>query len=114
MWELSRRTRERKKMRYDVQLYIGHNVGTKRVHTEKSVIDALAAVDIEGATIFEAHGIWHGMKEFTSVVEICDVNSEWVDELKAKIIPRLCDALSQEAILCRVSPSNAEFICATC
>lgn len=97
-------------MRFDVQIYVGHNVGTKRVHTHAFVSEVARECGINDHTLIRARGMWHGVAEDTTIVEVCDVPQEYVDELRERVLPRMCDALSQDAIMMRVNVSNAEFI----
>ena len=96
-------------MQYDVQLYIGHNINDTPALSQEEIMRACAEFTT-GATAIPARGMWHGVAENTTIVEICAVSGEFVEKLRAEWIPFLCVALQQDAIMLRVSVSNCEFI----
>ena len=100
-------------MRFDVRTYVGHNVGTVPMHTQDDIARAISTCDVEGCTLIECRGLWHGVYEDTTCVYVACVSEEWVENFKTRIVPQLCDILSQESIMVEVRESACEFISAT-
>ena len=80
-----------------VQLTIGHNVGNTPRWSSADVATTCADVlGIDGMTVIPCLGMWCGMPEQSSRVEI-------VTDDPARIIsriPQLCETLEQDAIMC--------------
>lgn len=96
----------------DIRAYIGHDVRNVPTHTQRTIARALASVDVEGCTLIECRGLWHGVYEDTTCVFIACVSEEWAETFRTRIVPRLCEILQQEAIMIEVRESTCEFISA--
>lgn len=97
-------------MRYDVYAYVGHDVNGMPRWTRKDVTKAFADAGVGGCTVTDAHGVWNGVCEDTSVVYIANVSRAWARKCVRKIVPAVRDALEQECIMVDVRRSRVQFV----
>lgn len=87
-------------------LTIGHNIGTSGAIAWRHA-DVLAAVrDIlapEGYTAYETSGMWQGVAESSTRVELAGLDQAEAERMAAAV-PVLARALMQDAIYCELSP----------
>ena len=98
-------------MKFDLTLYIGHNVDGKPRHTTQAITNAVVKqLGIEGYTAYDAWGEWRGEKETSTIIKICGLDANELEEMHEKRIPALCYYLEQECILTEAVASNATMI----
>lgn len=94
----------------NVYLTIGHNVGNTPTHTTTTIAQAVHDVlGIEAFTAIPCIGMWQGMAEQSTRVEVCAVSAEMVEAVRANIA-RLASALSQEAIMIQTDDAPVSFV----
>jgi len=85
-----------------ITLTIGHNIGNVEALDTRSIYQAATqTLNVLGFTAFDCLGMWQGMPETSTRIEIvCEDN-----EAGAIIasVPALTEALNQEAIMCEVA-----------
>ena len=92
----------------DVTLTIGHNVGNMPTWNTESVCTTAAAVlGVDGLTAYTVRGIWQGVPEESTRLEICGIYNA-VELLQR--VETLATALQQECIMCAVTDSQTQFI----
>lgn len=96
-----------------VTLTIGHNVGNgERVAWAHGDVITLAAeaLALEGLTAYEVAGMWHGMREVSTRIEVVTSESEAARIRDA--LPALAHRLAQEAIAYEAHSTTTEFVAA--
>ena len=94
-----------------VSLTIGHNVGNEQRLDTPAVCQAVTSLlGVEAFTAIPCYGMWRGMAESSTRVEIvCDEQTAVSIEQE---VPFLAHMLGQEAIMCEVRASHASFVAA--
>lgn len=96
-----------------IRLYIGHNsrVGeNSREKTLATLSRALQIADIDGATIYDAMGIYKGETEKTTVCVLSMLTPEQVEKVRYTVCFLLRVCLMQECVGFEVSTDEMEYI----
>ena len=96
-----------------VRLYIGHNSHVGENSREKTVATlarVLQIADIDGATIYDAMGIYKGERENTTVCVLSMLTPEQVEKVRFTVCFLLRVCLMQECIGFEVSTDKMEYI----
>lgn len=94
----------------NVYLTIGHNVGNTPTHTTQDIAQAVHEVlGIEAFTAIPCVGMWQGMAEQSTRVEVCAVSDDIVQAVNANIA-RLASVLSQETIMVQTDNAPVSFV----
>ena len=97
-------------MKYDIHLTIGHNVGNKPTLTTAYIAKRVTTrLHVKGFTAIPCLGMWEGMPEESTRLEINGLSKAEADDIRAQI-PALIKALGQMAIMYELKPSSAEFV----
>lgn len=98
-------------MKYDLTIYVGHNVEGKPRHDSDKITKAVREqLKVDGFTAFEAWGDWRGEKERSTVIKICAIEENRLAEIQERQIPALCYYLNQESILIEAVASTAALV----
>ena len=98
---------------YEIQLTIGHNVGVVETLTIDGICDAVTTtLGVEGFTAVPCRGMWRGMAEKSTRVEIIVDDHNDVTTI-CNAVPNLAAQLKQEAIMVDVRKSTTMFITPT-
>ena len=93
-------------------LTIGHNVGNAPTHTSAHVVNAAAdLLALDGLTAYETRGMWRGMCEDSTRIEVSGISASEAARIVAAL-PALAYALHQEAIACEVREDATQFVAA--
>lgn len=91
----------------NIQLTIGHNVGSVRKWTTADICAAFEMVTgVEAYTAVPCYGMWRGMAEESTRLEVVTEEPEKI----ANAVPALADLLEQEAIMLTVVNSTTNFV----
>jgi hypothetical protein len=94
---------------FTITLTIGHNVGNTPTYTTEEVAAAATLyLGTKGATVIEAKGLWCGMPEASTRIEVVRDNLTYEDIRKR--VQRLSRVLRQEAIMTEVVRTSVEFL----
>ena len=95
-------------------------VGLNHQHTRKPVASTTMAKiilanilkthGISGATMFSAVGVWEGITEPTTIIEIVDTESSIDTEKIKSICEEIKDTLNQNAVMVEKTEANVVFI----
>lgn len=98
---------------YEISLTIGHNVGVIEALTIDGICDAVTnTLGVEGFTAVPCRGMWRGMAEKSTRVEIIvDDNNEVMTICDR--VPTPAATLQQETIMVDVRESSTTFVSAT-
>ena len=99
-------------MRYDITLYVGHNVNGVQTWTDGDVVKCAHKHGIMGATAISVMGIWNGEIENTTMLEICDCEAYFRAHIETVIVPAMCADLQQQEIMFKCTESHVRFITA--
>lgn len=97
-----------------ITLTIGHNVfdGNAMRLTSADVIAAtVELLALDGLTAYETRGMWRGMCEDSTRVEVCGLTEHEAARI-VDALPALAHALQQEAIACEVREDSTAFVAA--
>ena len=98
---------------YQISLTIGHNVGVIEALTIDGICDAVTdALGVEGFTAVPCRGMWRGMAEKSTRIEIIVDEHNDVTTI-CNAVPNLAAQLNQEAIMVDVRESSTMFITPT-
>ena len=93
-------------------LTIGHNVGDKPTHTSAHVVNAAADIlALDGLTAYEARGMWRGMFEDSTSIEVSGISEQEAARIM-DALPALAYMLKQEAIAADVREDTTQFVAA--
>ena len=96
-----------------IRLYIGHNSHVGENSPEKTLATlerALQIADIDGATIYNAVGIYKGERENTTVCVLSMLTPEQVEKVRFTVCFLLRVCLMQECIGFELSADELEYI----
>lgn len=97
-------------MTYSITLTIGHNINDRPTFTTSEICDFVTDyLNVEAFTAFECAGMWRGMREDSTRIEISALSLDQAEEIRANV-PVLAQALNQQAIMCEIRPDRVEFI----
>lgn len=97
-------------MSYTATLTIGHNVHGVHTFDHQTVIEYAADVlELEGFTAYECAGYWHGERENSTRIEVCNLDADKLEQIK-NMVPTLAAALAQECIMFEARPDRVQFI----
>ena len=95
---------------HKVTLTIGHKVGPVESLTTETVCVAVSeTLGVAGYTAILCLGMWMGVPETSTRIEIIVDNERTANELCARV-PALARALGQEAIMCESCPTTTTFV----
>lgn len=95
-------------MKHDLILTIGHNVNDRSTWNTPQICDRVAMfLKVNAFTAFECVGMWCGMPETSTRIEICAIDN--AKEIAARI-PALASALDQACVMCSITESTTRFI----
>jgi hypothetical protein len=96
-------------IQYTISLTIGHNVaGVPTLSTAEVVAAATTYFGAKGATVMGANGMWCGIPEKSTRIEIVRDNLE-EEDIRARV-RRLSRVLRQECIMCEITRTCVEFL----
>ena len=95
---------------YTVKLTIGHNVKGKHIFECDEVFEHVTQyLHVEAFTAFECAGMWQGMREESTRIEICNLSEDRAKDIK-KCVPLLAQVMAQDSIMFEMVPDRVEFI----
>ena len=74
----------------------------------ESVLNELDTHQLDGATIYEATGVWKGETEPTMIVEILSIAH--IEPIISKIASNLRDEFAQECVMVTTEHATLEFV----
>lgn len=100
-------------MKYNVQIFVGHNVAGTPTLDSETICKALDNMGAIAYTAIPCAGSWKGERESTTCILFAEVCATCAETLRRVVVPALCADLQQEAIMYRADPvSILEFITA--
>ena len=71
-----------------------------KLYTERRPnLPALVARHFDGATIYDAVGLWQGQQEYSAVIEIVEVSAAWSRAALIALAEDICAANNQSSVL---------------
>lgn len=97
-----------------ITLTIGHNVfdgHAIRLTSAEVIAATVELLVLDGLTAYETRGMWRGMCEDSTRIEVCGLTEQEAARIVAAL-PALAHALKQEEIACEVREDSMRFVAA--